>query len=847
MRNNILSTITAVALVVGLAWENPAHAFRPPTGPHVDQFGDLLPADCLARLGCTRLRHAESIYGMAFSPDGKALAVGAGREVVLWDVRSGRQTHVFPSSKETVRAVTFSQDGTKLAAAAYDDAVTVWDVKTRRRLRAFGGTKAWGPSVAFSPDRNALAGCDADKTVRVRDVETGDAAVDLEEPAIGANTVAWSEDGRWLVGAGMSAPAGQPEKKAIRIVVWDAKTGKRVRTWDWKSGAREGPIHHIYECSHVAVAPDGRTVAAVAEGRVGVWETATGNNLMEYVDRQVGGVVCFLAGGRQVAVGGAGVIDVATGERLDGWPAAGGLFAVSADGALVAAEIFGVVRILRSDTGADLHSFGDTHRQAVPYAAMSADGKTLVTATQYMQPVLVWDADRARVRRALTPPGSPAAGVLVTDPLVTAVAVSPDGGRAAVAVTDRRVHVWDATSGRLLRSLPVTVTKRSSLATLAFSPDGKRLAAMDYEGLTGCVWDVATGDRTADLRVPDHEGNGGWGECPLHWTPDGAYVIAGAALSRLVPRGPEIHVFDAATGKHRRAFGEAGATYKCIAPTPDGRVVASLKNNSPRVWLWETASGRSLGEFGHGPDTQRVQRVAFSPDGLYAAVCYRDVFQIWELATRQDCRTFSGHTNWITNVFWRPGPAGLVTTSFDTTALIWDWTGRTSSPKRDDLDTCWKALSGEDAEKSFAAMAELQAAPAVAARLVAARLKPDIQRTDEQIRTLIADLGRDDFKTRELASRALSRYDADIQVLLATALKDAEPGEQTERIQKVLADVKSPFVPPAQVSESRMIHLLERVATSDAKRLLDSLAKGDPRTRLTHLAKSALSRVNPEK
>jgi eukaryotic-like serine/threonine-protein kinase len=66
---------------------------------------------------------------MAFSPDGRLLAMGAGdRFVGLWSVATGRELRRLDAQADVLRHVAFSPDGRLLAATANDDDIRLWDL-----------------------------------------------------------------------------------------------------------------------------------------------------------------------------------------------------------------------------------------------------------------------------------------------------------------------------------------------------------------------------------------------------------------------------------------------------------------------------------------------------------------------------------------------------------------------------------------------------------------------------------------------------------------------------------------------------------------------------------------------
>src|SRR4051812_30868307 len=69
--------------------------------PRVDHHGDPLPDGAVARLGTTRLRHADEISALAFSPNGKMLASGSwDGQLSVWDAESGKELHQIEGDPE---------------------------------------------------------------------------------------------------------------------------------------------------------------------------------------------------------------------------------------------------------------------------------------------------------------------------------------------------------------------------------------------------------------------------------------------------------------------------------------------------------------------------------------------------------------------------------------------------------------------------------------------------------------------------------------------------------------------------------------------------------------------------
>lgn len=110
---------------------------------------------------------SDSIYSVAFSPDGLTLASGGTKQpIILWCLRSGEQKSTLTGHSEDVYSVAFSPDGKLLASGSADRTIRIWDVSTGEPIDTLEHSDTVY-SVAFSPDGQMLVGGSKDGAIKV--------------------------------------------------------------------------------------------------------------------------------------------------------------------------------------------------------------------------------------------------------------------------------------------------------------------------------------------------------------------------------------------------------------------------------------------------------------------------------------------------------------------------------------------------------------------------------------------------------------------------------------------------------------------------------------------------------
>jgi WD40 repeat protein len=597
-----------------------------------------------------RVRHIDgpdgSIYGLSFDRTGSRLATaGMDGQIKLWDLTLGGLPHAFRGPPGWAADVAFSEDGSRLASAHEDGSVRIWDATLgpggsaahESPLHVLVGHTGGVLGVAFGPDDTKLASSGKDGTVRVWRLDQG--------PPRAVCVFRGHGQDAWCV-------SFHPSGKLIA----SGGADRRVRIWDALTGAERLSFQAAASrVNAIAYSPDGTRLATGSlDGPIGIWNAESGApiGVLRGHARPVF-EVAFKSDGTKL-------ISAAQDASVKLWD-------LTSQAGVRTLELEASSEASPAPAGA-AGSPASTGVRWVGGVAFAPSGRELA-AGGTERTVALWEVATGRLKRTLRAPWGAA----------IALAYTRDGSRLAVAGTDRTVRIWNVGAGG---EPVVLSDLREGVASVAFAADGKMVAtgggdcphvlqepmdkvpSLEGKARTIHLWDTTTGKMIRSLG--GHIGS-------IHgiaFSPDGTLLASAGADG-------DVRLWDVATGEVKTLLrGHRGAVF-CVAFGPDGKTLAAAGSDHT-IRAWDVASGRLIHELaGHA---NWVFGVAFSRDGMRLASAGADqTVRIWDPVRGRELLILRGPQNRVHGVAFSPDGTRLAAASADGNVWVWETeTGATS-------------------------------------------------------------------------------------------------------------------------------------------------------------------------
>jgi WD40 repeat protein len=404
----------------------------------------------------------------SFDHKGK-LAVSAGRDglVVVWDAATGERLKTLEAHEGGAHVARFSPDDRWVVSGGSDGTVRVWhELRESVLLRAHASTVY---SVAFNPDGSRFVTSGAN--VRIWDTVRKQLVHELRGQTAGAYMAEFSRDGRRVITAGVDGVAR----------IWDAESGHAVAEL---SG-------HRAVVASAAVSPDGRRAATASDdSTVRLWDLASLASLVRLQGHE--GQIWDV----DISADGEWIVTAGDDRTARVWQTRTGkpLALLTGHTARVLHVAFGPDRkwivtaggdgkaILWNPRGKLLAVFRG-HRGELTSLAVSPDGRRIATGGED-QSVCIWETETHQLLHRFPDRGSE----------IIELAFSPDG-RWLASVDLKSTRIWQVERGTEQWSIG---NPDLGLGPPAFSPDGKRVFGAVSRSL-GAIWDAQTGKRLRTL------------------------------------------------------------------------------------------------------------------------------------------------------------------------------------------------------------------------------------------------------------------------------------------------------------------------------------------------------------
>ena len=489
------------------------------------------------------------VYAMA----NDKIAIGkTDGSIQLWDVTTRKKLSTLTEFIDSVLAVTFSPDGTHLAASgSIDKTVRLWDLTGDSEPVMLPIDRVWTNVLAFSPDGKTLASGSSDKTVQLWDTTTGEPRATLIGHLNGITALAFSPDGSTLA---------------------SSSTDGIIRFWRTETGAplADRITGHTQLMKAATFFEDSSTLASVAfNGEITLWNVKTSHKSSTQTagHRAWFPTLAFSPDGTKLVSIGANAVfgpggpsrpivstwiqddlirltDVKTGHELATLQYVRGAdnLTFSPDGKRVAFSGLGEIGLWNTETGdeqtiplADLKAGIPHNIPTVSALVFSPDGRWLVSGTKGGK-IQMWDVPTGEALVAFAAPTpteqekpmreNPMGISASPDRTISALAFSPDRTLLAVG-THNHIHLLEVNTPNNFLSVS-TVHKRGRRIfhdlpePLVFSPDGTILINGNVSGMIQ-LWDVKTGDQISVFDGHTQKVK------TLKFSPDGKTLVSTAA------------------------------------------------------------------------------------------------------------------------------------------------------------------------------------------------------------------------------------------------------------------------------------------------------------------------------
>ncbi|MBW4475138.1 MAG: caspase family protein [Stenomitos rutilans HA7619-LM2] len=564
--------------------------------------------------------HNAEICAISLSPDGRQfVSASFDGTLQLWDLTGSPTGNPFRASEQDrINAVAFSPNGEQVVSAhieydfnsvsQFDEygpfgitpsvKICLWNLEGKQVREPFQGPKDEINSVAFSQDGRWIVGGCSDSSLWLWSVKDSSVRHQLQGHEAPVNSVTFSSNGQLIISSSRDG--------TIRL--WNLQ-GQQVGK-PFRSG-KEDIITTIVASSN------GQWIASGDhDGKIHVWNLPKKRLHVSFQAHNASiSSIAFSCNNKLIISG--GVDKVIHIWDLDG------------------------NRICRPLQG---------HEDVVTSVVSSPINEKLIVSGSGDKTIRIWNLQN-----------------LQSNPLcahqnrVNSVAFSPDSKMIISATDEGMLGLWDL-QGNLL--VPLLQGHQESITSIAFSPDGNLIVSGSADR-TLCLWDRQ--GKAIGQPFQGHEDVVN----SVAFSPDGNLIVSGSADRTLC-------LWDRQGKAISQPFQGHEDVVNSVAFSPDGNLIVSGGNDGV-IQLWNLQGTLVTPPFrGHEGG---VTCVAFSPISQFLISGGIDrTLRLWDLEGNKITEPFQGHGGWVSSVSFSRDGKHIISSSYDYSLKLWDLRGSTIGP-----------------------------------------------------------------------------------------------------------------------------------------------------------------------